>query len=391
MPLLEENLVIRFLFVFLLSVLLIKIWKLIAWNIQLVDKPNARKIHTSAVPLVGGIVVYLSIFVTALIVGRNSIELYCYLAAAGALVITGAFDDKYDISAKLRLFIEFVAAGLMIFGAGIYVDNLGNLFGLGDVVLPAFVAVPFTILAVAGYINAVNMADGLDGMAASLGIMTIVTLMILVNGKQAFAIPSVTLAAALMGFLVYNLQIVRGLRKVFMGDAGSMLLGFTFVWLVIDFSQSHGTSTALFSPVTALFVLGLPLVDMLATLARRIKKGQNPMKPDKTHVHHILLHAGYTPRQTLAIIIIIGALFHALGMVLHFTGASDLVQLIAFIVVCGLYYEAVLHAFSVSRIIQNFRGKREPARKGKQYTQHGHSKKKFAEHGTAEHLTHQPK
>lgn len=114
------------------------------------------------------------------------------------------------------------------------------------------------------------MADGLDGMAASLGVMTIVTLMVLVNGKQAFVLPSLTMAAALMGFLVYNLQIVRGLRKVFMGDAGSMLLGFTFAWLVIDFSQSHGESEALISPVTALFVLGLPLVDMLATLARRI-------------------------------------------------------------------------------------------------------------------------
>lgn len=76
-------------------------------------------------------------------VGDNSIELYCYLVAAGALVVTGAFDDKYDISAKLRLFIEFVSASLMIFGAGVYVDNLGNLFGMGDIMLPVFIAVPF--------------------------------------------------------------------------------------------------------------------------------------------------------------------------------------------------------------------------------------------------------
>ena len=389
--LVEENLTLRFLFVFVLSVLLIKIWKLIAWKIGLVDKPDtARKLHSGAIPLVGGIVVYLAIFITTLVLGNDSIELYCYLSAAGALVITGAFDDRYDISAKLRLFIEFIAALLMIYGAGVYVDNLGNLFGSGDIILPAFVAVPFTIFGVAGYINALNMSDGLDGMAASLGVMTVVTLMILAGGKQSVVLPSLTLVAALLGFLVYNLQIVRGLRKVFLGDAGSMLLGFTFGWLVIDFSQSHGDVEALFSPVTALFVLGLPLVDMLTTLARRLKKGQNPMKPDRTHVHHILLHAGFTPRQTLAVIIGIGAVFHGIGMALHFSDVSDLVQLLAFLLLFGLYYEAVIHAFHLSQLIQIVHGRRKPNRKGRLFTRRGKSKRKLAEHGMADHLTHQP-
>ena len=116
----------------------------------------------------------------------------------------------------------------MIFGAGVYVDNLGNLFGMGDILLPGFIAVPFTILGVAGYINALNMSDGIDGMAASLGVMTLVTLMILSGGNNSFILPTISLAAALLGFLVYILQIVRGLRKVFLGDAGSMLFGFSF-------------------------------------------------------------------------------------------------------------------------------------------------------------------
>ena len=385
----NESLTIRFLFVFVLSVVLIKIWKQVAYKIGLIDQPNARKVHINPTPLVGGIVVYLTILVTTILSGNNSIELYCYLAAAGGLVITGALDDRYDISARLRLFIELMAALLMIFGAGIYVDSLGNLFGLGEIALPTVVAVPFTILGVAGYINSLNMVDGIDGMAASLSIMTIVTLLILVNGKQAFALPSLTLAAALSGFLVYNLQLVRGLRKVFLGDAGSMFLGFTFAWFVIDFSQSHSGNGQLFSPVTALYVLGLPLVDMLTTLARRFKKGKNPMKPDKTHVHHILLHAGFTPRQTLGIIIALGASFHMIGMGMHFGGFSDVAQLVVFLVIFALYYEAVIHAFRLSKLIQFFRGRRGPARKGKQYTQHGESKDKLAEHGAVEHLTHQ--
>ena len=390
MPLLEENTVLRFLLAFLIAVVLIKLWKPLATRLNLVDKPDTRKHHIGAVPLVGGIVVYLTILITALVLGENSIQLYCYLAASGALVITGALDDRYDISAKIRLLIEFAAALLMIFGAGIYVHNLGDLFGGGDIILPMAVAVPFTVLAVACYINSMNMIDGVDGMAACLGIMAVVTLMILVGGKQVSILPSITLAAALLGFLIFNLQIVRRLRKVFLGDAGSMLLGFTFAWLAIDYSQNDISGPELFSPITALFVLGLPLVDMLTTLARRIKKGQNPMRPDRTHVHHILLHAGFTPRQTLAVIIFVGALFHTLGIALHFGGAPDWLQLIAFLAVCSLYYTAVIHAFKLSQILQFFRGTRSPVRKGKLFTRYGRSKRKLAEHGTADHLTHQP-
>ncbi|MGI2027814.1 undecaprenyl-phosphate alpha-N-acetylglucosaminyl 1-phosphate transferase [Endozoicomonas acroporae] len=361
-----------------------------ATSLNLVDKPDSRKQHIGAVPLVGGIVIYLTILITALVLGKKSIQLYCYLAAAGALVITGALDDRYDISAKIRLLIEFIAALIMIFFAGVYVYNLGDLFGRGDIILPTVIAVPFTVLAVAGYINAVNMSDGIDGMAACLSILAVITLMILVGGRQAFILPSITLAAALLGFLIFNLQMVRRLRKVFLGDAGSMLLGFTFAWLVIEYSQNDASGAEIFSPITALFVLGLPLVDMLTTIARRIKKGQNPMRPDRTHVHHILLHAGFTPRQTLAIIIVVGAMFHGLGIGLHFGGAPDWLQLIAFLLVCGFYYKAVIHAFKLSNIIQHFRGGRSPVRKGKLFTRRGHSRQKLAEHGMADHLTHQP-
>ena len=389
--LLEENLILRFLFVFLFSVIIMKFWKRIAYKLNLTDKPDHRKQHTGAIPLVGGICVYSAICITALLLGRPSIELYSYLAAAGALVITGALDDRFDISAKTRLLIEAIAAVIMIFGAGVYVGNLGNLFGLGDITLPMVIAVPFTALAVAGYINAVNMADGIDGMAAGLSVMTVLSLLVLLHGNNhLFILPSITLAAALLAFLVYNLQLVRGLRKVFLGDAGSMFLGFTFAWLVIRFSQGDNHIEAQFSPVTALYILGIPLVDMLATIARRIKKGQSPLKPDRTHVHHILLHAGFTPRQTLAIIIVVGGLFHILGIALHYAGAPDWVQLLAFLGVCGLYYEAVIHAFRLSQIIQFFRGARSPVKKGKLFTRYGRSKRKLAEHGMADHLTHQP-
>ncbi len=133
--LLEENLILRFLFVFLFSVIMMKFWKRIAYKLNLIDKPDHRKKHTGAIPLVGGICVYSAIFITALLLGRPSIELFSYLAAAGALVITGALDDRFDISAKTRLLIEAIAAVIMIFGAGVYVGNLGNLFGLGDITI----------------------------------------------------------------------------------------------------------------------------------------------------------------------------------------------------------------------------------------------------------------
>lgn len=391
MHLLEQHNLLRFLAVFLLAIVAIKLWKPVGTRLNLLDQPDARKQHAGAVPLVGGIAVYTVILLVNLLLGRQSVELHCYLLAAGALVITGALDDRYNISAKIRLLVEFGAAMVMIYGAGVYVGNLGNLFGMGDINLPMAVAVPFTLVAIAGYINALNMADGLDGMAASLSIMTVLSLAILVDGHhQVFLRPYISLAAALLAFLVYNLQMVSRLRKVFLGDAGSMFLGFTFAWLVIRLSQGSPDMEAQFTPVTALFILGIPLVDMLATITRRIKKRQNPLKPDRTHVHHILLDAGFTPRQTLAIIVVVGALFHAIGIAMDFAGAPEVVQLLAFVLVSTLYYQAVIHAFWLSRIIQFFRGKRTPVRKGKLYTRQGRSKRKRAEHGVADHLTHQP-
>ncbi len=108
-------------------------------------------------------------------------------------------------------------------------------------------------------------------------------------------------------------------------------------------------------------------------------------------MHHILLHAGFTPRQTLAIIIVVGGLFHILGIALHYAEAPDWVQLVAFLGVCGIYYKAVIHAFRLSQIIQFFRGERNPIRKGKLFARYSHSKDKLAERGMADHLTHQPK
>ncbi|PJE77911.1 Undecaprenyl-phosphate alpha-N-acetylglucosaminyl 1-phosphate transferase [invertebrate metagenome] len=390
--LLKENLSFRFLIVFLISVVLIKCWKQIAYRLHWVDKPDERKTHIGLVPLVGGVCIYTAIVVTVLILGRKSIELYSYLAAAGALVVVGALDDKYDISARLRLLIEFMASLIMIYGAGVYVNNLGNLFGQGDILLPMIVAVPFTAIAVAGYINALNMADGIDGMAASLGILTVLCLLILLHGNyRLFIVPSIALCAALLAFLVYNLQLVRGLRKVFLGDAGSMFLGFTFAWLVIRFSQGDDRIAAQFSPVTALFVLGLPLVDMLSTIIRRLKKKQNPLKPDRTHIHHILLHSGFSPRQALAIILTVGAVFHLVGITLHYTQTPDGIQLLAFIFISIIYYQTVINAFRFSQLIQSFRSVRRRTNHEKPFAQYAHSKDKLAEHGMADHLTHQPK
>lgn len=364
MPILsEENSLLLFIVVFLISVVLIKAGALIAYRFDLLDKPDQRKRHMGSVPLVGGICVYIVIMLTVLMQEKQNNELYYYLVSAGGLVITGALDDKYEISARVRLAMAGIAALIMIYGAGVYVGQLGNLFGLGNITLPMVVAVPFTMLAVAGYINAMNMADGIDGMAASLAIMTVLSLAALLYGEShLFLLPAIALVAALLAFLVYNLQLIKGLHKVFLGDAGSMLLGFTFSWLAIRFSQVDLLADARFSPVTALFILGLPLVDMLSTIARRIKKGQNPFKPDRSHVHHILLHAGFTPRQTLGIIIVIGGLFHAAGIALHFLNAPDWVQLLVFLVVFGLYYKAVIRAFRFSQIIQLFLGTRIPSR-----------------------------
>ena len=222
----------------------------------------------------------------------------------------------------------------MTLGGGIMIESVGNLFGFGDIPLGPL-AIPFTVLAIVGICNAFNMIDGIDGLAGSVALLAIIALLFLVGDTQSNMLMLI-LSGSLLGYLFFNLGFMGNQRKVFLGDAGSTLLGVFIVWLLIKHSQ--GTKANL-SPSIALWIVALPLMDTVAVMLHRIRRGFSPTRPGRDHWHHLLMDTGKTQRQTLIIMLLFAvtlcgyALFHAK---IEFTRASRILWI--FVYIHGLFF-----------------------------------------------------
>lgn len=326
-------------FTFLTSFICIRFGKPLAIRLGLVDSPTARKVHTGAIPLVGGIAIFIGVLIASIVYIPQSQALNIYLISAALIVFIGVLDDFYDLPVKPRIVAQILVASMMIFGANFYLDNLGNLFGFGDIKLGLFGTV-FTIVAVVGAINAFNMVDGIDGLAGMLSMITFSALAFLLsqNHNEWFLLPVLFIAATL-AYLMFNLEWPNGrFKKIFMGDAGSMLIGLTVVWLLVVGTQSE---LAAFKPVTALWLIAVPLMDMAAIMVRRVRKGQSPFKPDRDHLHHIFLRAGFSSGQTLALISCISISLTCFGITLEYVNTPQWLILSSFIIVFAIYIYAL--------------------------------------------------
>jgi len=285
----------------------------IARRFRLVDLPDHRKAHSGAVPLIGGLSAFAGLLAAWLIsmplTGGFGVYLFCALM----LVILGAIDDARDIPAKLRLWAQVALGALLSYGSGIYLTTFGNLLGFGIIEL-GWLGPAVTIAAVIGATNAYNMMDGIDGLAGTMSLVTLTALAILFAVAPGFNLElalAVTIAMALLPFMAANLQLGPFRKKIFLGDAGSMFIGFSVVWLLVNGAQ---TESGAFRPVTALWVCAVPLMDMVAIMIRRARKGQSVMMPDRDHLHHIFLRAGFSDRQALIVITLLAAICAGIGI-----------------------------------------------------------------------------
>jgi UDP-GlcNAc:undecaprenyl-phosphate GlcNAc-1-phosphate transferase len=245
------------------------------------------------------------------------------------MVFIGAVDDKFDLKVRIRIIGQLIVASLMIYGVGGYISNLGNLFGLGDVTLGP-VGIIFTYVGIIVVINAFNMVDGIDGLIGSLSINTFTSIAILfiMSGQHDYVTYPLILATATIPYLIFNLGLAQKAKKIFMGDAGSMFIGLSVIWLLTMGTQNENSS---FRPVTALWICAIPLMDMLAIVVRRYKNGKSPFKPDRDHLHHILQRVGYNSRQTLLIISVFAVGMSIIGLAGEYFNVPDFVMLIGFI------------------------------------------------------------
>ncbi|MDH5325943.1 MAG: undecaprenyl/decaprenyl-phosphate alpha-N-acetylglucosaminyl 1-phosphate transferase [Gammaproteobacteria bacterium] len=338
---------------FSITICLIFLLKPFALKVDLVDRPDSRKHHEGEIPLIGGLAIFMG-FVGALAVSGliTQIQSVGIILAGLILVATGLFDDYRSLSFRIKLVPQITAALIMVHLGGIYLQDLGglsldgSLFSLGDL------AVPFTVFAAVGVINAINMSDGIDGLSGSLTLVALLGLSAVsfVHAREFELTTLLLLSSCVVGFLAFNISLPRRPKAVvFLGDVGSMFLGFVLAWFLIGLSQ--GESRAM-SPVTALWFLAMPLFDTVGVMLRRILKKQSPFLADREHFHHILLRGGYTVFQTHLIITSLALSFMAVGIFSSFYQISDLVMFGAFLGLFGLYFAGMMHAWKVMKFLR---------------------------------------
>lgn len=280
----------------------------------LVDVPDERKQHSGEVPLVGGMAVFASLLASSLLLGVPPYSYQMLIIAIGVFLV-GVYDDYKHINPWIRLAIQYGAGALLATWGGVVIINVGNLLAMGDIPL-LILAVPLTALSVAGLSNAYNMIDGVDGLAASLIALPLAVLFVLAAQVQHIEAPFLLLMLIpLLIFLAFNLGPNTAiLPKIFLGDGGSVTLGFLVTSSLVYFSQGEN---ALIAPVTALWLVTIPLMDMLATMARRIKSGKKLMEADRSHLHYTLMGMGLSSRLTLWLLVCYGLGCALLGLYLE--------------------------------------------------------------------------
>lgn len=325
-------------FSFVTTFVAIKLLKPIAFWANLVDKPGGRKQHDGLIPLIGGIAVYLSVVLSTLIFLEQPIFIRLFLLAGGLIVFMGMIDDRYDLSPRSRLVGQILICSIFVYGLEVRIDSFGDLFGLGEMNV-GVLSYPLTILSLMGAMNAFNFLDGMDGLVGSVAIVSFVGLVALFgnNGEVNFQYLCMAFVGATSAFLVFNIfgkPAHKRIQKVFMGDAGSMFLGLSLGVLLINGSQ--GESPA-FSPITSLWLVLLPMTDMFTIMYRRIRRGRSPMEPDRTHIHHMLLRAGFKKHQTLNIMVLIQLVFVGTGIFILEQGYPEVASFVLIVAFVLLY------------------------------------------------------
>ncbi|HCE3708244.1 UDP-N-acetylglucosamine--undecaprenyl-phosphate N-acetylglucosaminephosphotransferase [Vibrio parahaemolyticus] len=331
----------------------------VALSYGLVDKPNTRKRHKGDVPFIGGIALYITLFSISFISPDLIPNRDHFLACGLILTAIGTVDDKLDIKASTRLFVLCAISFWLVISKDISLSNLGNLLGNGDVIVSHGNTL-LTAAAVIGCISAFNMVDGIDGLLGALASVTFGALSFLFYqaGEGQLAFFCFVFVLALLPYILCNLELIpKRSFKVFMGDSGSFLIGFTIIWLLIHSSQhiDGGTKEPVMNPVTALWVVAIPLMDMAMVMVRRLRKGKSPLKPDRLHLHHICTRLGLTSRQTLLLLFLIATSFAVFGVVAQIMQISESVLLFAFLCLFGIYILMMSYIWKISVAIRKLR------------------------------------
>lgn len=286
---------------FITSILITPLVKKFAIKIGATDKPNQRKVHQKVMPRLGGLAIYISFIVGLLVLQPESAHHWAIVVGSFIIILTGIFDDMFELSAKVKLAGQLAAAIVVVVWGDVLVSFINLPFG-GKIEFGLF-SIPLTIIWIVGVTNAINLIDGLDGLAAgvsSIALITIAFMALIMGNFYVVAIASVLLASTL-GFLFYNFHPA----KIFMGDTGALFLGF----IIAVLSLLGFKNVTVISLIVPVIILGVPISDTFFAIIRRFVNKKPLSAPDKSHLHHCLLRLGYSHRQTVILIYAMAAFF----------------------------------------------------------------------------------
>ena len=329
-----------------LSLLALRLLTPVAFAFKLLDIPQGRKTHKEPTPLIGGLAVYLSVLGMVAFAAPLGDHQQAFLIGGTVVMLVGMMDDIRPLGVRVRLAIQVLAIAIVISMTDLKIERLPYLIGTGEFEL-GFFALPFTVIAVIGLMNAFNMVDGIDGLAGSLAIIAIagIAAFATLRGTSEDLTLVILLGAAIIPYLAHNLGLFG--KKVFLGDAGSMFIGFVLAWTLIAQVQSEHQTV---SSTSVLWCVALPVIDTLGVMVRRIRKGRSPFKPDRDHLHHIIQRAGLSTRLSLMFISSAAVVILAVGLIIE-TVVPHL-ALLLFLSLFGVYLFALLHAWKVQKFLK---------------------------------------
>ena len=294
-----------------ITIVLIPIFKRLARRLKVMDVPDERKVHTQPVPRIGGVAMALGALVPTLMWANTSDFASATLLGSWILVLFGLIDDRQNLNYKIKFASQFGAALLVILWGGVRITHLGMLLPDG-VLLPDWISIPLTLLVIVGVTNAINLADGLDGLAGGIALLSFICIGYLAFRSDNLDVTmlSAAVCGAIFGFLRYNTHPA----EVFMGDAGSQFLGFQAITLSLGLTQGPCP----ISPLVPLLLLGFPVLDTLTVMSLRVAEGNSPFYPDKNHFHHKLMRLGLYHSEAVLVIYALQALLVVAAFYLRF-------------------------------------------------------------------------
>lgn len=300
-------------------------------RLGLMDHPSSRKSHPNPTPMVGGLAIFFSVFLLDSLFGLWDEEHRVIMRVMGLVIMIGTADDLMDLSARFKLIAQLFAAILVVLMGSLKVTYLGNLLGTGFLTLPSNTQSFFTVIALVGLMNAMNMLDGEDGLAAGICLVSVAgfsALSVLINDSFHLRSTLIFLAALLAFFLVNFRFSHHHHAKVFLGDAGSMLLGFYLATLAIHISKD---ATSPVNPVIALWVSALPIMDMASVMLKRWRAREGMMKARQDHLHHVLRNLGYSVRRVVLTMMLLQAVFVGIALAAVLFAVPDYIMFYGFI------------------------------------------------------------